>query len=176
MDPRDVSALEQLSPLFPEENSSSPKNEGAEIRIGRTSVSCDFGGKSSSVEVFTMRLGDERIELLPQKNWSQLDRYKWSAQGKLPGPPRGLEIGLEQVHFAGQSLSPRDTEACAKLEGLLNDWLVSERELTRKKACAQVPVAAPEPPDQPDPTALRFRVDVDKRGQVHVHCVQNKQA
>jgi len=185
MDGPNVPALEKESaeenrlvdfqPLFPsDERSPSQNSQGPELKIGRTIAVFDFGGKTSSVEVFTMTVGDETIELLPQRNWSQLDRYKWSAQGKLPGQPSGLEIGLDQVHFAGQTLSPWDAEACAKLERLLNDWLALERETVRKKASAQLPVTAPEPPAQPDPAALRFRVEVDKRGQVHVHCVQDK--
>src|SRR6266566_3427751 len=101
-----------LPPLFPADAPSPPQNSARpEIKIDRT-----------------IAVGDETIELLPQKKWTQLDRYKWSAQGKLPGQPSGLEIGLDQVHFAGQTLSPRDAEACAKLERLLNDWLALERE------------------------------------------------
>jgi len=165
-----------LPPLFPADAPSPPQNSARpEIKIDRAIAVFDLGGKTSSVEVFTMTVGDETIELLPQKNWTQLDRYKWSAQGKLPGQPSGLEIGLDQVHFAGQTLSPRDKEACANLERLLNDWLALERESAMKKASTQLPVTAPEPPAQPDPAALRFRVEVDKRGQVHVHCVQDKQ-
>ena len=168
--------LVDFQPLFALDKSSpSQDSEGPEVKIGRTIAAFDFGSKTSTVEVFTMTLGEETIELLPQKNWAQLDRYKWTAQGKLPGQPSGLEIGLDNVHFAGKTLSPRDAEACAKLQQLLNDWLVLERETARKKACGQVSGTAPEPPAQPDPAALRFRVEVDKRGQVHVHCVQDKQ-
>src|SRR5438067_393443 len=53
--------------------------------------------------------------------------------------------------------------------------LYVERETARKKAAVQPPVTAPEPPPQPDPIALRFRVEVDKRGQVHVHCVLDEE-
>jgi len=186
MEQPNVPALEKVSsaenplvdsqPLFPSDESSPSQNsDRPELKIGRTIAAFDFGGKTSSIEVFTITLGDETIKLLPQKNWAQLDHYKWSAQGKLPGQPSGLEIGLDQVHFAGQTLSPREAEACAKLEQLLNEWLALERETARKKASAQLPVTAPEPPAQPDPAAMRFRVEVDKHGQIHVHCIQDKQ-
>src|SRR5262245_54739455 len=86
-------------PLFSSEDSSQRTTEGAEIKIGTKIATFDFSGKTSNVEVFTMTLGGETIQLLPQKNWTQLDSYKWSAQGKLPGQPSGLEIGLDHVHF-----------------------------------------------------------------------------
>src|SRR5258707_12332963 len=102
MEQPDVTALENESrgenplvdfqPLFPsDERSPSQNSERPELKIGRTVAAFDLGGKTSSVEVFTITLGDETIELLPQRNWTQLDHYKWSAQGKWPGQP-SLEI------------------------------------------------------------------------------------
>jgi hypothetical protein len=163
--------LADLPPLFPEEGT---KREECEIKIGTTTAVADFAGKSSNVAVFTMTLGDETIALLPQRTWTQLDRYKWGPQGKLPGQPAGLEIGLEQVHFAGHTLCPSEPAGRATLERLLNDWLASERASTRQKAATPLGVTALEPSPQPDPTAMRFHVEVDKRGQVHVHCIQDK--
>src|ERR1051326_5544542 len=80
--------LVDFQPLFASDKSSpSQDSEGPEVKIGRTIAAFDFGSKTSTVEVFTMTLGEETIELLPQKNWAQLDRYKWTPQGKLPGQP-----------------------------------------------------------------------------------------
>ncbi|MCX6923812.1 MAG: hypothetical protein NT154_11490 [Verrucomicrobia bacterium] len=123
-------------------------------------------------------MGDETIELLPLRNWSQLDHYKWTVRGKLPGAPAGLEIALDHVRMAGETVAINDPEGCEKLERLFNDWFLLEREtleLARKKARPQPSSAAPASLAQPESQALRFRVEVDKRGQVHIHCVRGKE-
>ena len=68
---------------------SAPPQPGqqSEITVGTTVVAT---GDGKAAEVFTMTLGGETIELLPLRNWSQLDVYKWRARGKVPGTPAGL--------------------------------------------------------------------------------------
>ena len=46
------------------------------ITIGKTVVLTESGKEA---EIFTMTLGGETIDLLPLRNWSQLDVYKWGA-------------------------------------------------------------------------------------------------
>ena len=90
--------------------------------------------------IFMMTLGGETIDLLPLRNWSQLDIYKWRARGKLPGTPAGLEITFDHVKVAGETVLTKDPEGAAKLQRLLNEWLALERgtfELAQKRAQAK---------------------------------------
>ena len=85
-----------------------------DISIGKAVVTRETDGVLA--EVFTMTIGEETIQLLPFKNWSQLDSFKWRARGILPGTPAGLEIAWDHLKVAGETASPWDPEACGKLE------------------------------------------------------------
>lgn len=145
-----------------------------QIKVGKRTAL--VSGKEA--EIFTMTLGVETIELLPLRNWGQLDIYKWRVRGKLPGTPAGLEITFDHIKLLGETVSVKDAEGCAKLEKLFSEWLAVEREnleLAKKKAqskaTAALPVAAAAPAQQP----LHFHVEVDNKGMVHVHSVQGKE-
>src|SRR5215831_4969166 len=145
----------------------------ADIAIGRIHLTNDCDGRVTHTELFTMTLGGETIRLVPFKNWSQLDVHKWTMRGKLPGTPAGLEVGPDYVNLTGETVSIREPDGCTKLEKLFAGWLkleLSSIDLVRK--ARPQPAAAPECPDEAQP--LHFRVEVDKRGQVHVHCLQGK--
>ncbi len=143
------------------------------IIIGRKSCQLQDGGPGS--EVFTMSLGTETIELLPFRNWGQLDVYKWKVQGKLPDSPAGLEVTPEHVKMAGQTVSIQDPDGCKKLEKEFNEWLEMEYEtleLARKKTQARSTPAAINPARDSTQQPLRFHVELDKRSQVHISCLQ----
>src|ERR1035438_10487960 len=76
------------------------------IAVGKNRVLTDRGVEA---EVFTMTLDGETIDLLPLRNWSQLDVYKWRARGKLPGTPAGLEITFDHVKITGRAVLINDT-------------------------------------------------------------------
>jgi hypothetical protein len=148
-----------------------------ELRVGKTFSFTSSTSADSGQDVFTLTLGPETIELLPLKSWSQLDHYKWTARGKLPGEPAGLEIAVDHVKLTGEIVSIKDPAGCAKLERLFNEWLLLEREtqkLVRQKANWHPPVTSVEPSAAGEPSGPRFRVELDKRGQVHVHCAQGR--
>lgn len=153
-------------------------NELPHIRVDKSLTLSLSGTDAAGVAVFKLTLGGETIELLPLRNWSQLDHYKWTVRGKLPGAPAGLEITKDCVRMAGETVGIDDPAGCAKLERLFNDWLLLEREtveLARKKSRSQAQPIALAPSAQPEAEPLRFRVEVDKRGQVHVHCERGKE-
>jgi hypothetical protein len=150
----------------------------AELRVGKCLAFTAVAGAGTDLEVFTLTLGSETIELLPLKNWHQLDHYKWTAQGKLPGEPAGLEVALDHVKITGGTVTLKDPAGCVKLEQLFNEWLGFEREtveLARKKARPQPASPAQQAAAQPGAQPLRFHVEMDKRGQVHIHCMQGKE-
>ncbi len=156
----------------PEEPPSS--DQPHEITIGQRVVLTEQGKEA---QVFTMTLGTETIELLPVKNWGQLDVHKWRVRGKLPGTPAGLEITYDRVRLAGETVSSKDPEASAKLEKLFNEWLALERgtlELARKKAVAKPPLTAQASQTTGQQT-LRFQVELDKERQVHIRCLRGKE-
>jgi hypothetical protein len=157
-------------PLTEAPSGTSPNRE---IAVGKTRV---LAGQNKEVEVYTMTLGGETIELLPLKNWGQLDLYKWRVRGKLPGTPAGLEITADHVKLTGETVSSTDPEGCSKLEKLFNEWLALEKEslqLARKKA-QQKPVSkAAETSHAAE--QHRFQAEVDKEGQVHIKCLQGKE-
>ena len=133
-------------------------------------------GKESGI--FKMSLGGETIDLLPLRDWSQLDVYKWRARGKLPGTPAGLEITHEHVKVAGETVLLNDPEGAAKLQRLLNDWLMLEKgtfELAQKRAQAKQVLVEQEAPQRREDLLPRFQVQVDKEAQVHVNCLQGKE-
>jgi hypothetical protein len=146
-----------------------------EIIIGKTVVVAASG---HGAEVFTMTLGAETIRLLPLRNWSQLDLYKWRARGKVPGTPAGLEITFDHVKVGGEAVSIYDPEGSAKLQKLLNQWLIFERgSVDRARQKEHVKQASPEPQAslRSEPLTPRFCVEVDKEGQVHIKCLQGKE-
>jgi hypothetical protein len=149
----------------------------SEIRVGKCLAFSSIVGTPTDLEVFTLTVGGETIELLPQRSWHQLDRYKWTVQGKLPGEPAGLEVALDHVKITGGTVALKDPAGCFKLEQLFNEWLLFEREtveLARKKACPQVVSPSQQAAAQPGAQPLRYRVEVDKRAQVHIHCLQGR--
>jgi hypothetical protein len=144
------------------------------IAIARVHITNEIDGRLTHAELFTMTLAGETIRLVPFKNWSQLDVHKWTMRGKLPGTPAGLEVGPDYVNLTGETVSIHEPEGCTKLEKLFADWLKLELgsiDLARK-ARPKPAAAAPDSPAEPQP--LHFHVEVDKRGQVHVHCLQGK--
>jgi hypothetical protein len=149
-----------------------PQPQEPEIRIGKGRVPAEMDGQATQVDLFTLALGDEAIFLQPFKTWSQMDTYKWRVQGKLPGTPPGLEITVDRVKVAGETVATNDPDGCEKLEKVLNEWLTVERAaLERAKEKSQRP---PEPPvntSSPE-EALRFHVELDKTGQPHILCFE----
>lgn len=148
----------------------------SELIIGK-SLSLSPKAGEPSREVFTLTLGSETIELLPLKNWIQLDHFKWTVRGKLPAEPAGLEITPDHVRLVGETVALNDPEGCFKLERLFNEWLRFEREtleLARKKLQAHARVEPIESRLESAPQGLRFRVEVDKRGKVHIHSEQGR--
>jgi hypothetical protein len=135
-------------------------------------------GKETEIEVFTMSLGGETIELLPLRNWGQLDTYKWGVRGRLPGTPAGLDIAFDHVKLLGQTASTKEPEGCSKLETLFNEWLALEKEnleLARKKDQPRQRPAAQAASGPPEQREARFHVEQDKKGQVHIQCLQGKE-
>ena len=152
--------------------------KSAEIRIAKSLAFSAVVGSTTDLEVFTVTMGGETIQLLPFKNWHQLDHYKWTVTGKLPAEPAGLEIALDHVRIMGGTVGLDDPAACVKLEQLFNEWLLFEREtleLARKKARPQSLSAALPAAAQPGAQPLHYQVELDKRGQVHIHCLQGKE-
>jgi hypothetical protein len=146
-----------------------------EITVGKTVTPAASG---QEVRVFTMTLGGETIPLLPLRNWSQLDVFKWRARGKLPGTPAGLEITPEHVKVTGETVSIDDHEGTAKLQRLLNEWLALEKEafrLAHEKTHAKPAAVAREVAAAPADLIPRFQVEVDKEGHVHICCRRGKE-
>jgi hypothetical protein len=149
-------------------------DQGSEITVGKTVVATDNG---KAADVFTMTLGGETISLLPLRNWSQLDVYKWRARGKVPGTPAGLEITFDHIKVASEVVSTKDSEGAAKLQKLLNEWLAFARrtaELAQQKARVHQTPLAPEASVPPQNLLPLFHVELDQQGQVHIHCLQGK--
>lgn len=147
------------------------------ISIGKTTVPREPDARGVLAEVFTMTLGDETIQLLPLKTWSQLDLFKWRARGILPGTPAGLEITWDHLKIAGQSASPWDPEACPKLEKAFNEWLALETQnLELAKEKAQASVVPSEALAEPDDEVVRFEIDPSKAGQPHIKCLEGREA
>jgi len=143
------------------------------IKIGKRHLSAEENG--TAVDVFTMSLGDQTIPLLPFRNWGQLDVYKWSVQGKLPGTPAGLEVAIDHVKIAGETVLVGDASGCAKLERVFNGWLLLEKtnlESVHKKRLAKPTPSTAGAGSPAAPQAMRYGVEVDKRGQVHIKCLR----
>jgi hypothetical protein len=157
----------------PAPNSGSPVSHRL-VHVGRTVLPHE--GKE--IDIYTMTIDGETIDLLPLRNWGQLDVYKWTMRGKLPGTPPGLEISADHVKLAGEVVSAKDPEGQAKLEKLVEEWLALEKqslELARRKSAAKTQPLAATSPQPAELQMTRFEVELDKRGQVHVRCVQGKE-
>ncbi|MGA2658368.1 MAG: hypothetical protein ABSH34_12750 [Verrucomicrobiota bacterium] len=166
----------QPPPAPPPPESSARPRQG--ISIGKTHVVTQENGKETEIEVFTMSLGAETIELLPLRNWGQLDTYKWGVRGKLPGTPAGLDIAFDHVKMLGQTASTKEPEGCSKLEGLFNEWLALEREnleLAKKKDHPKQRPPAQDSSGSPEQRGAHFRVELDTTGQVHIRRLQGKE-
>jgi len=151
-------------------------SQRGEITISKTIV---LTGKGDETEVFTMTLGGETITLLPLRNWSQLDVYKWRARGKVPGTPAGLEIAFDHIKVASEVVSAKDPAGPEKLQKLLNEWLASARgtvELAQQKAYSKPTPDEHETSARPENLPPHFRVEVDREGQVHINCLQGKES
>lgn len=151
-------------------------SRGTEINVlKRLIADADTEGVAPDSEVFTLALADETIELLPFKSWAQLDRHKWTARGKLPTEPPGLEIAPDHVKIMGQTVAIADPAGCAKLKQLFSDWLKREEQESVRRRTHQ-PLSAPSAVSHPTPSQTRrFIVEVDKRGQVHIHFMSGKE-
>src|ERR1019366_9488788 len=152
---------------------SAPPQPGqqSEITIGTTVVAT---GDGKAAEVFTMTLGGETIELLPLRNWSQLDVYRWRARGKVPGTPAGLEITFDHIKGASEGAATKDAEGAGKLQKLLNEWLAFARrtaQLAQQRSHPSPETVEHEASVRPEDLLPHFRVELDKEGQVHINCL-----
>jgi len=50
-----------------------------------------------------MTIGGETIDLIPLKNWTQLDTFKWRSRGIFPRTPAGLEVAFDHVKVVGEA-------------------------------------------------------------------------
>jgi len=153
----------------PERAGNSPAEPEPVIHIGKTLVA----GKEGPNEIFTMTLGEEKIQLLPLKTWSQLDLFKWRVRGILPGTPVGLDITLDHIKIACETVSTTDPEACEKLEKAFNEWLILERqslEITKLKA--QAPKL--EDPVRSEEDELHYHLEMDNAGKPRLRCLEGK--
>ncbi|HTL17029.1 MAG TPA: hypothetical protein VL793_07320 [Patescibacteria group bacterium] len=140
------------------------------ISIGKTTIARAEDG--ALVEIFTMSLGDETIELRPLKNWTQLDTFKWRARCILPRIPAGLEITWNQLKVAGETVSPWDPNACERLEKAFNEWLTLERqslELAKEKAQAPAAEAVSRAPEE---DGVQIKVDLGNAAQPRLKCLE----
>jgi len=142
------------------------------IKVARRHLSAEENGTEN--DVFAITLGDQTIPLLPFRNWGQLDLFKWTVQGKLPGTPAGLEVTPDHVKIAGETVLIGDPDGCLKLEKAFSDWLLLEQcnlESLRKRRQAK-PSSPATDASAAVPGAIHYAVEVDKRGQVHVKCLR----
>jgi hypothetical protein len=155
--------------------STSPKQ--SVVRIGTTTTLAEEGGKEIEIPIYTVTLGTQTMELLPFKNWTQLDVHKWVVQGKLPASPAGLEVTFDHVKIAGETVLSKDPEGCAKLEHAFNEWLALERgtlELAQKKLHSK-PTATVPAAKRHEAQPLHYQVQLDQERQVHIQCLQGKE-
>jgi hypothetical protein len=145
------------------------------IKIGKTQVPAEVDGRNTVVELFTMSIGEDAIYLVPLKTWSQMDIFKWRVQGKLPGTPAGLEVTFDHVKVAGETVSTRDPQGCARLEHAFNTWLALEREALEQAAQKAQTHPAQEPAGPPEEQALHYKVEGDKAGQPHIICLEGRE-
>jgi len=145
------------------------------ITIGKTMMLSESGREAG---MFTMTLGGETIDMLPLRNWGQLDVYKWGPRGKLPGTPAGLEITFDHVKVAGETVLTNDPHGATKLQRLLNEWLALEKgtfELAQKRSQPKRTSVGPETAQRPANLIPHYQVEMDKKGQVHINCLLGKE-
>ena len=148
------------------------------IKVGTATTLAEDGGREIQIPIYTLTLGNQTIELLPFKNWIQLDIHKWVVQGKLPASPAGLEVTLDHVKVAGQTVLHRDPEGCAKLEHVFNEWLELERgtlDLAQKRLHAKSTTTTAPACKRHETQPLHYHVQVDQEHQVHIQCLQGKE-
>ncbi|PWU14901.1 MAG: hypothetical protein C5B50_16355 [Verrucomicrobia bacterium] len=172
---RNSGGADETTPMAQGASSECPAESGVpEIRIGKAQVPAEVNGQSTTVELFTMSMGEEAIYLAPLKTWSQLDLFKWRVQGKLPGTPAGLEIAADHVKLAGETIWTSDLDGCAKLERAFNQWLALERgtiELAKQKAQTTAPA---EPVATADEELPHYKIEMDKTAQPHIVCMEGR--
>jgi hypothetical protein len=152
------------------------QSDAQRLHVDKSSLPGQTAGPGP--QVFTLTLGTETIELVPFKNWGQLDLHKWVARGKLPASPAGLEVASDHVKVAGESVSIQDPQGCSKLERVLNEWIALEQgtlELAKSKAAGKAVTTPLRRANKPEPQTLRYCVELDVEGQVHIRCLQGKQ-
>jgi hypothetical protein len=143
------------------------------ITVSKTRLSAE--GNGNPAEIFTLTLGDETIQLLPLRNWGQLDVYKWRVQGKLPGTPAGLEVTFEHVKIGGETVGIGDPDGCTKLQNAFDEWLTLENNdlaLARKALGSRPRSTTSSSSREGAQQSVQFRVASDKRGQVHIKCLR----
>lgn len=167
-----------MDTLQPQLDRTSASQKRSAIKIGTATTRAEEAGKEVEISIYTVTLGEQTIELLPFKNWIQLDVHKWVVQGKLPASPAGLEVTLDHVKVAGETVLHRDPDGCAKLERVFNEWLELERgtlEMAQKrlhsKAVNQTTPSLKRHESQP----LHYHVQVDQQHQVHIQCLQGRE-
>jgi hypothetical protein len=137
-----------------------------QIKIGKTITTRKADASAILAEVFTMTIGTETIELLPLKNWAQLDIFKWRARGLVPGTPAGLEVGWNQVKVADATVSTWDSDSCARLEKAFNEWVALERQSVEASAVqAKAPLEQISSPRPFEEDEARFELDLNRADQ-----------
>ena len=147
------------------------------LKVAKIHLTAQENG--SPADLFTIALGTETISLLPFRNWGQLDLHKWTVRGRLPGTPAGLEVTPDHVKMAGETVLTSDPDGCAKLQKAFDEWLELEKsslEHIRKKRQSPTIPAKASNNERQSSQAVRFRVEVDKRGQVHINCLQGAES
>jgi len=127
------------------------------------------------MEIFTMTVGGETIDLIPLKNWTQLDTYKWRSRGLFPRTPGGLEVASDHVKVASETVAPWDFNACERLEKAFNDWLALEfqtLEQAQEKAQSQ---AAQSTTQAPQDELVRFKLDLSNPEQPRLQCLEGNE-
>lgn len=176
-DPKIVSAVPSDTAKGGGDNSSkeAPRAGPEHISIGKKVVpqTPDPGGEG--IEIFTMTIGGETIDLMPLKNWTQLDAFKWRSRGIFPRTPAGLEVALDHVKVAGETVSPWDFNACERLEKAFNDWLALEfQTLEQAQEKAQTQAAQPTT-EAPQDELVHFKLDLSNPEQPRLKCLEGNE-
>ena len=91
--PAGLPVLPESIPALDESGQDSARK--GEIQVGKTVAIMSTGASSSHIEIFTLTLDGETTQLIPGTKWNQMDQHKWTARGKLPAAPIGLDVTLE---------------------------------------------------------------------------------
>jgi hypothetical protein len=152
-----------------------PQAGAQHISIGKKALPHGPDGGGDGVEIFTMTIGEETIDLIPLKNWTQLDAFKWRSRGIFPRTPAGLEVAFDHVKVAGETVSPWDFNACEKLEKAFNDWLALEfRTLGQAQEKAQNH-AKQATTQAPNDELVHFKVDLNNPEQPRLNCLEGNE-